>query len=138
MSTAIINNQISLGRAVSKQTTSTGDFTTDVNSLSVADGAVGATSEFVDITVDVSKLSLVYLISTQAVTLNTNDNSVGTPTETIDLVADEPLLWRLISGSLDYPISPFSSDITAGIHIDNSSGSAATINMMFLIDSSLT
>jgi hypothetical protein len=93
-------------------------------SESVADAS---TDLLIAFELDVSQAKVIFILSTTALTLETNSGS--TPTDTITLAANVPLLWTTNDGSAN----PFSGDITA-LYATNSSGSAATLDIRVLHD----
>jgi len=79
--------------------------------------------------IDVSQAVAVYMHSTAALTIETN-HTAATGGNTITLVADVPLLW--CTGA---PFSnPLTNDVTVA-YATNSSGSAATLNIVVVQDS---
>ncbi|MDZ4250311.1 MAG: hypothetical protein U0990_09510 [Candidatus Nanopelagicales bacterium] len=92
------------------------------------------TDKLVNVAIDVSALQSFYMVSDQAVTIETNDGT--TPQETIVLKANEPLSWIKGSnqlGGADYPAVPFGGDVTA-FFVTNASGSAAQLKIEILQD----
>jgi len=79
-------------------------------------------------TVDVSELELVYIKSTQDVTLETNDGT--TPDDTLTLKANQPYVW--------WSNAPFvnklTTDITTNVFITNASGATATVTFEAILD----
>jgi hypothetical protein len=80
-------------------------------------------------TVDVSALVMVYIKSTQDVTIETNaDDATGG--NTLTLKADEPYIW--------WTAAPFTNvltaDIATNVFVTNASGAAATVTMEFILD----
>jgi len=86
-----------------------------IDGETVADGVTDGAFVFA---VDVSALKAFYIISDQAVTVETNDGT--TPDDTISLTANKPVTWRENDTAL------FSADVTI-LYITNASGSTATI-----------
>lgn len=77
--------------------------------------------------VDVSQMVSCFLMCDQAVTVQTN--SSGSPDETFALAANVPYMW-----STDAPFTnKFATDL-ANLYITNSSGTAATLDAIFLTD----
>lgn len=89
----------------------------------------GTTDDLVDLAFALAQLKVVYLASDQAITIKTN--SSGAPQETINLLANVPLLWT----EDDYQASStlFAGDVTA-LYLTNGSGSAAAVEMRVLLD----
>lgn len=90
--------------------------------------ADSATDLEVTFTLDVSACKVFYLVSDQAVTVETNNG--GVPIDTITLVAGVPYLWTTDS----YDAFLLGTDVTA-LFITNSSGSTANIELRALSDS---
>lgn len=88
--------------------------------------ADSTTDDEVAFTADVSLMQAIYIVSDQAVTIETNSGS--TPDDTIVLVADEPVQWNA-SSKLTNPIT---ADITTNIFITNASGSTARVRIWSL------
>lgn len=109
---------------LSKETQYTGTLVTLIEDESVADSQ---TDYQITVALDVSAVQVFYLVSSQAVTFETNDGS--TPDDTISLVADFPYVWSTDS----YDSFLLGTDLT-DVFITNASGSAALINMWALID----
>ena len=78
--------------------------------------------------IDVSAVKSFYLVSDQAVTVETNSGS--SPADTLTLVANVPYIWHVNS----YDTFKFGTDITA-FFITNASGSAAVMKMRCVLDS---
>lgn len=92
--------------------------------VSVADST---TDDQVVMSVDVSAIKSAFIVSDQAVTIETNNGT--TPDDTFTLVANVPLEWNESS-----PLAnPFSADIT-GLFITNASGATATVRIRILLD----
>jgi hypothetical protein len=120
-------------------TTSAGTVTTSTTltpadeGLTVATVAVanGQTDKAISIGgVDVSQTVGIYIKSTAAVTLETNAND-ATGGNTLVLAANIPYVWY--TGKEDASI--FTEDIETTIYATNASGSAASINFVFVQDS---
>ena len=111
------------GGTVSKTNTYSGDGRTS-RDPTIPDST---TDQLVNISIDISQIKSLYIASSQNVTLETN--SAGTPTDTISLLADKPLLWQ----SDSYYANPFSADVTA-IYLTNASGSEAIVNIEVVHD----
>ena len=78
--------------------------------------------------IDVSVLKSLYIESDQNILIETN--SGGAPTDSITLVANEPIIWTTNS----VHSNPLTADITADIFITNSSGSTANLKWRALQD----
>ena len=78
--------------------------------------------------IDQSEMVSLYIESDQNITIETN--SGGAPTDTLTLVANEPILWTTNS----VHDNPLTADITADIFITNSSGSTANLKWRALQD----
>lgn len=92
--------------------------------VAVADGQ---TAFHTVLAIDVSQLKSLFIKSDQDITIKTN--SSGSPTDTIDVVANIPLMWTPDCG-FDCPLS---ADVT-GLYIANDSGSTATVQIRCLQD----
>lgn len=112
------------GGEVSKTQTFSGDGKTQ-RQVVVADSA---TDFLVTIAIDVSHIKAIMIVSDQDITMETNDGT--TPDETINLLADNPLVWY--EGS--YYANLLASDITA-LYFSNSSGAVATVDILVIHDS---
>lgn len=87
----------------------------------------GETDYKVTADVDQSAMKMLYLESSEDVTLETNDTD--SPDDTLDLKAGEPVMWH----SDGFASNPFSEDIT-DLYFTNASGSDAEIVMEVLTD----
>jgi len=92
--------------------------------LAIADGV---TDQLVTIAIDLSELESLYILSDQAVTIETNNGAA--PADTFSMLADTPLVWH----STDYHANPLSVDVAA-LYITNASGSTANIDIRVLQD----
>lgn len=97
---------------------------TNIVDTTVADSV---TDQLEVISIDVSQIQLIYILSTQDLTLETNDS--GTPVDTIALRANEPYIWFVNS----YFTNILDTDVTA-IYLTNASGSSATFNLRCVYD----
>lgn len=79
-------------------------------------------------TIDQSAMVSLYIESDQNLTIETNDGT--TPTDTITLVANEPIIWTTNS----VHSNPITADVTANIFITQSSGSTAILKIRALQD----
>jgi hypothetical protein len=81
-------------------------------------------------TVDISTCVAVYINSTQDVVFETNSGTPGEGVDVLTLKANEPYVW--------WTAAPFTNalttDITTGVFVTNASGSAATVTMEFILD----
>lgn len=87
-----------------------------------------ATDQLVNISIDVSAIQMIYILSTQDITLETNNGT--TPDNTLALKANEPYIWW--TGSLFTNL--LTIDITA-LYLTNASGAAATFDLRCVYDS---
>lgn len=88
----------------------------------------GATSnQLVDMDIDVSQLSSVYIQSSETITIKTNSSS--SPAETITVTKDKPLLWYTGCGW----VNPFATDITA-LYLTRATSGNAVVNIRFGYD----
>lgn len=92
--------------------------------------ATGVTNREYSLAFTTTNVDVLYLYSSQDVTLKTNDS--GSPADTITLDAANPLVWVKDSGV------PFPLDGTAGaitkLFVTNASGSTATLEFHILKD----
>lgn len=77
--------------------------------------------------IDVSALALVFIVSNQTITLETNSPSA--PDETITVTADKPLVWYSGCGWAN----PLETDITA-LYLSRAGAGAATVNIRYAYD----
>lgn len=107
----------------------TGTLTGD-NYVQISDSTVTATTDKqYNCAVDVSGLTGFFLISTYAITVETNSGSAADYTWT--LVANVPQFWFTGTGGTN----PLSDDITA-LYVTNASGSTAQYSFFFIGDNS--
>lgn len=111
------------GRSISQQNNYTGSGEASIDE-SVPDSS---TDLQINVAIDFSALQALYLVSDQDVTVETNNGT--TPDDTINLLANKPLVWH--AGS--YHANPLTVDVTA-IFVTNSSGAAAQIQLEALQD----
>lgn len=90
--------------------------------------ADSVTDQEITITIDVSAIQSIYILSDQALTVETNNG--GAPVDTITLVANTPYIWH--TGS--YFTNLLATDVTA-LFLTNASGSTATFNLRCVYDS---
>lgn len=76
--------------------------------------------------------SVIYLYSSQDVTVYVNDASSGSPTDTIALNAAEPYVWVVDSG-IAFPLTGTAGAITS-LYITNASGATSTLEFRILKD----
>ena len=107
------------GRSVRKELAITGDGQLPSRRVTVPDSS---TDLLVNMAIDVSQLQLLYIVSDQDVTLETNDGT--TPTDTINLLANKPYIWKVGS----YFANLLTADVTA-FYFTNSSGAVATVDV---------
>ena len=86
-----------------------------------------ATDQLCNIAIDVDKVQIFFLVSTQDVTIETNDGE--SPGNTLALKANEPYSWH-VSALDDFKLTV---DVTA-FYVTNSSGEAATVTCYVLQD----
>lgn len=80
-------------------------------------------------TLDVTACKAFFMVSTQDVTIETNDGA--TPTDTISLVANVPYMWTDAS----YHAFLLTADVT-GLFVTNASGATANLTVFALSDPS--
>ncbi len=85
------------------------------------------TDKRLKIAIDVSEVKLLYIHSTQAVTIETN--SASSPADTLTLAANKPLLWYVGCGWA----LPLTTDV-ADFFITNAGGTAADVKVRVLED----
>ena len=125
--TADITQTIKIGGdVVSKLVSYTGTGRTTVEILA-AELPDSTTDLEVNVNLDVSQIKALYMVSTQALTVETNSASV--PDDTIVLVANTALVWW--AGS--YYTNLLATDVTA-MFLTNASGSAAQFTLEVIHD----
>ena len=72
--------------------------------------------------IDQSQVQALLISSTGALTIKTNSST--SPTQTITLVANQPVIWKTGEGSC-----PITADVT-DIYVTNSGASAITLNLI--------
>lgn len=72
--------------------------------------------------IDISELQVFYMVSDQAMTIETNSGSAAQ--ETFTLTANKPVVWRSGDAAI------FAGDVT-GFYATNASGNAATLRIMY-------
>jgi len=113
-------------RAINKTITESGSARVDVEET-VADSETDY--QIIVPAIDVSALKLIYILSDQDVTVETNSGTAAD--DTLALKADEPYVWHVS----DLNTKLLTTDIGVnGIYVTNASGSSATINLLFIID----
>ena len=98
----------------------------DNRSVAVTDGSTDQQIDWQMIRADAKVL---YMVADQDLTVKTNDS--GTPDDTINLKAGEPIVWWV--GSQFALTDLFSADVTE-LYVSNSSGSDATLDIRLLFD----
>lgn len=111
---------------VEKIQTKTATAAQSIEDESIGDGETDFAVAF---TLDVSACKAFFMVSTQDVTIETNDGA--TPIDTISLVANVPYLW--IDGS--YHAFLLTTDVT-GLFVTNDSGATAKLTVYALADPS--
>ncbi len=97
-------------------------------SIGVDESIVTATTDgLLNIAFDKDDVKSIYILSDQAITIETNDGV--SPGNTINLVANQPLVWQ----TGDYYTNKFTVDVTA-FYITNTSGSTASLKIRILSD----
>lgn len=87
----------------------------------------GQTDDEITVTLDVSATKSFYIVSDQAVTVETNDGSSAD--NTLSLVAGVPYVWTTDS----YDSFLLDTDVTS-IFVTNASGSTANIELRAIVD----
>lgn len=88
------------------------------------------TDQLVAMSLDVSQIKTIYIVSTTALTFETNN--AATPADSIALIAGVPYIWS--TGG--YFTNLITTDITA-VYLTNASGSAATFNLEAIYDATV-
>lgn len=88
---------------------------------------IGVNDKEVAIAFDKDSLSLIYITTDQALTMETNDGSSAD--DTFTLAADKPFVWFNGCG---IPL-PFTADVEA-LFFSNASGVSATVKIRVLVD----
>jgi len=124
MPTQSINLDWSAGNdSIPKKITVTADSEANYE-LAVADESTDLAA---NVAIDFSAVKLLYIVSDQDLTIETNDGS--SPDDTLTLVANKPLVWFEDCGYTN----PLSADVTA-VYLTNASGTDATLNIKVLQD----
>ena len=127
MSTFQVTTQIAyLGQLLQKVKEYSGSLVQLIQDESVADSQ---TDFEITVALDVSAVKCFALVSSETVTLETNDGT--TPANTLSLVADKMYQWDTDA----YDAFLLDTDVTS-VFITNASGAAALINMWALLDPS--
>lgn len=109
--------------SLSKTTSQSAD-AEENRSFSVADAQ---TDVEIALVIDVSAMKALYMVSSRAVTIETNSSS--SPAQTITLAANVPLVWTVS----DPDANPLTVDVTK-IFVTNASGGSADIEIRVLVD----
>lgn len=97
------------------------------SSIRLEESAADDGTTAISVAIDVSAVKSFFVVSSQDVILETNSASAAD--DTINLVAGVPYVWNIDS----YDTFKLGTDVTS-IHITNSSGSAATIQLEAIVD----
>jgi hypothetical protein len=89
--------------------------------------ATASTDTLIAVSIDVSAVKAFYLVSSAAITVETNSGSAAD--DTLSLVAGQPYVWH--TGSYDTFL--LGTDVT-GLYITNASGSTAAIELRVIQD----
>lgn len=95
----------------------------------LSESCPGSTETELVIAIDVSEIKVLYINSTQDVTLNTNAADPG-GTDTINLTANKPLVWT----SDSYYANPLITGDVTSIFIDVAGATAATFDLRVMTD----
>ena len=82
----------------------------------------------VDINIDADKVQSLYVLSDQAVTIETNSATV--PGNTLTIAANKPYIWYSGCGLTN----PITVDVTASIYLTNPGSTAANVRIRILED----
>lgn len=124
MPTHKINQDWQAGNeSISKQITITADGEANLE-VAVADESADLA---INVAIDYSALKLLYIVSDQDLTVETNDGS--SPDDTLTLLAGIPIVWFEGCGFTN----PLSADVTA-LYATNASGADATLTVKTLQD----
>lgn len=118
--------------AKSGDTLSTSNAYTETGEVNIVAESVpdSTTDQLIVISIDISEIASIYIVSTQDMTLETNNAT--TPIDTIALQANVPYVWNPDLNS--YYTNKFTTDVTA-IYLTNASGSTATFDLRCIYDS---
>lgn len=111
--------------SLSSSQTFTGTGEANIVAETVADSV---TDKQVNIAIDVSEIQSIYILSSQDLTLETNNG--GAPVDTIALLAGVAYIWH--TGS--YFTNLLTTDVTA-LFLTNASGATATFDLRCVYDS---
>lgn len=109
-----------------------------VNAIEVSAGAEiaidetiagGTTDNAVTFALDVSAAVAVYIVSDQAIKIETNGGDA--PDATINLAANVPLVWKDSDAAAG---NPFGSDDVTGLFVTNDTDAAANLKIRVLYD----
>ena len=112
------------GVTLSQSVTSSGSSESNIDEA-IADSS---TDLEITLTLDQSEMVSIYIESDQNITIETNSGSA--PTDTLTLVANEPIIWTTNA----VHSNPITADITANIFVTNASGSTANLKIRALQD----
>lgn len=104
---------------------------TDSAVLKIDEAIANAASDvLIAMVLDVAEISMIFMLSDQDLTVETNNG--GAPDDTFTLTANEPHLWHtnnILSAS-----NPWTTNVTA-LYMTNASGSTANFQLRALYDS---
>lgn len=81
----------------------------------------------IDVKLTVARLAMVFIVTDQTITLETNSSSAAS--ETITITADKPLIWYTGCGW----VNPFATNVTA-IYLTRSGAGDATVSLRYAYD----
>lgn len=116
-------NWVNGSRAIASSKNYTGNASNTLDET-IADSSTDFEIAF---TLDVSAIKSIYILSDQAITLETNNG--GAPADTLTLVAGHPYIWNTDSEFTNL----LATDITA-LFITNASGATATLKLEVVFD----
>lgn len=126
MPTQIVTRTVNAGGVSYSQTSTITAPQEIVTQESVADAA---TDFQITLPIDISAVKSLLISSTETVTIETNSGSA--PDDTLTVNAGDPYLWTTSD-----PASLLLSEDIAAIFVTNASGTAATVTVVALLDSS--
>lgn len=80
--------------------------------------------------IDVSQLKSLYIVADKAINLFFNEASTGTPSKTINLVANQPFVWTNLSGFTN----PFGATDVTALFVTTTVAGATRLQIFGLLD----
>lgn len=119
----VVSGVLSGGSTISKTNKYSGSLQTRLNEVIAA----AQTNYEIDIALDVSALQAIFIVSSQDVTLKTNN--AGSPADTLDLTANKPYQWDIDS----YHDCLLTTDVTK-FFVTNSGSNSAILQLEAVLD----